>query len=116
MCRVVSRGAGLPPVFTEMWPKVYGGAGEDALGPCELKCCWVLWVRKGSTAMQTTVVPPEKEEEEEERGDSSDASVENRGRGLMAWRPRHVRAAFGCEGQKVDSSHSSGSCCSWPGF
>lgn len=42
-------------------------------GHVSLKCCWVLWVRKGSMAIQTAVVLPEKEEEEEERGDSSDA-------------------------------------------
>lgn len=41
-CRVVSRGAGLPPVFAGMWPNVYGGAGEDVLGGgVSVKCCWV---------------------------------------------------------------------------
>lgn len=47
MCRVVSRSAGLPPVFTEMWLKVYGGDGEDALGPCELEVLLGVVVQKG---------------------------------------------------------------------
>lgn len=46
-CRVVSRGAGLPPVFAEMWLKVYGGDGEDALGPCELEVLLGVVGQKG---------------------------------------------------------------------
>ena len=29
-----SRGGGIPPVFTEMWPKVDGGAAEVVQGGC----------------------------------------------------------------------------------
>lgn len=72
-CRAGSRGGDLPPVITEMWPKVAGEAGEDVWGGTE---CEVLL---GSVARQNPVVPPQ--QDEEQRDANSDARVCRMGQG-----------------------------------